>query len=122
MASLVETRLKPTLTMAEVFGANHVYAPRAHPGTCDWVIRDPALLDAITANQLAVVGEMPVVCSAGAATPNGLELLAEAGLEVPVSTHTYRDPQNAIETAAHFAKAGTKVIVQHIYPRGVLDD
>jgi len=108
--------------MAEVHGPGFVYAPRAHPKTCDWIIRDPALLDAITGNQIAVLGEMPMVCSAGAATPTGLELLAEAGLEVPASTHTYRDPQNAIEMAAHFAECGTKVVVQHIYPGGVLSD
>jgi hypothetical protein len=118
----VTRSLKPTLTIAEVYGPKHVYAPRAHPKSCNWIVRDPALLDAITANQLAVLGEMPVVCSAGAATPTGLELLAEAGLAVPAVTHTYRDPQNAIEMAAHFAECGTKVVVQHIYPHGVLND
>jgi hypothetical protein len=108
--------------MAEVYGLSHVYAPRAHPKTCDWIVRDPALLDAITGNQLPIASDMPVVCSAGVATPLGLELLEEAGLEPATSIHTYSDEQQAIEITTRFAECGKKIVVQHIYPTGVLND
>jgi hypothetical protein len=108
--------------MAEVYGPSHVYAPRAHPKTCDWIARDPALLDGLTGNQLPIAGDMAVVCSAGVTTPLGLELLAEAGLQPAASTHTYCDEQHAIEITTRFAERGTKVVVQHIYPDGVLND
>ena len=114
--------LRPALTMAEVYGPCHVYAPRAHPKTCDWIVRDPALLDAITGNQLPIAGDMAVVCSAGVTTPLGLELLAEAGLQPATSTHPYCDEQHAIEITHRLAEYGTKVVIQHIYPDGVLSD
>jgi hypothetical protein len=108
--------------MAEVYGPGRIYAPRAHSKTCDWIVRDPAVLDWITGNQLPIAGEMPVVCSAGVATPLGLELLSEAGLQPAAATHTYRDEPHAIEIATRFAGSGTKVVVQHIYPDGLLND
>jgi hypothetical protein len=107
--------------MAEVYGPGHVYAPRAHPKSCDWIVRDPAVLDAITGNQLPIADDMAIVCSAGVTTPLGLELLTEAGLQPARSTHTYCDEQHAIETTLRFAECGTKVVVQHIYPDGVLN-
>jgi hypothetical protein len=108
--------------MAEVYGPGHIYAPRAHSQTCDWIMRDPAVLDWITGNQLPIAGEMPVVCSAGVTTPAALELLSEAGLQPAASTHAYRDEPHAIEIATRFAGVGTKVVVQHIYPDGLLND
>lgn len=113
--------LQPTLTMAKLYGPGHVYAPRAHPKSSDWIVRDPAVLDALTGNQLSIAGDMDVVCSAGVATPLGLELLTEAGLQPAYSIHTFCDEQHAIETTLRFAECGTKVIVQHIYPDGVLN-
>jgi hypothetical protein len=110
------------LTMAEVYGLSHVYAPRAHPETCDWIVRDPALLDAITGNQLPIAGDMAVVCSAGVATPLGLELLGEAGLQSATSMYTYCNEQQAIEITTRFAECGKKIVAQHIYPTGVLND
>jgi hypothetical protein len=108
--------------MAEVYGPSHVYAPRAHPKTCDWINPDPALRDIITGSHLTIAGDIAVVCSAGVTTPLGLELLAEAGLQLAASTNAYCDEQHAIEIATRFAECGTKIVVQHIYPDGVLND
>lgn len=108
--------------MAEVYGPSHVYAPRAHPKTCDWINPDPALRDVITGSHLTIAGDIAVVCSAGVTTPLGLELLAEAGLQLAASTNAYCDEQHAIEIATRFAECGTKIVVQHIYPDGVLND
>jgi hypothetical protein len=116
------TRLQPTLTMADIYGPGHVYAPRAHPKTTSWLRYAPAVFDALTGNQLCVAGDMPLVCSAGAVTPSALEFLAEAGLQPGTAAHTYRDELHAIEIAVQLAKCGRKVVVQHIYPDGVLND
>jgi hypothetical protein len=36
--------------------------------------------------------------------------------------YTYRDEQQAIEITTRFAECGRKIVVQHIYPTGVLND
>jgi L-aspartate-L-methionine ligase len=114
--------LQPVLTMADVYGPGHVYAPRAHPQTADWIRYAPPVLDALTGNQLSIIGHMDAICSAGSVTPRGLELLAEAGLPPASSIHTFRGEQGAIEIAAGFAERGVKIVVQHRYPDGVLRD
>jgi hypothetical protein len=116
------THLQPTLTMREVYGPGRVYAPRAHPQTSDWLRYPSIVLDALTGNQLSIMGGLPAVCSVGAATPLGLALLEEAGLQPPVEVHTYRDEQHAVEIAVSLAECGARVIVQHRYPDGVLSD
>jgi L-aspartate-L-methionine ligase len=126
MASAAEQRMaahvRPTLTMREVYGPGHVYAPRAHPQTSDWLRYGSIVLDSLTGNQLSIMGGLPAVCSAGAATPLGLALLEEAGLQTPAEVHTYRDEMQAVEIAVELAERGKKIVVQHRYPDGVLSD
>jgi hypothetical protein len=122
MPSFVKTPLRALLTMGEIYGHGLIYAPRAHPRTCDWIPRDSAMLDGLTGGQLTVAGGMAVVCSRGVTTPLGLELLADAGLRTGSSIHTYRDEEDAIEIAAELAASGRKIVVQHIYPDGVLNE
>lgn len=118
--AVLTSRLAPAVSFAQVFGPNHVYAPRAHGGRCRWLTEDQAILDALTANQLCVAGEMPVVCSAGTVTPAGLELLGEAGMSAPTTTHVYRTPDEAVRITRGLASGGTTVVLQHVYPDGEL--
>ena len=112
--------LRPILTFDEVYGPHRTYAPRAHPQTCGWITRDPALLDWLTGNQLCVMGSMPVVCSAGVTSPKSWELLAEAGIAKATSPLTFKGEQNAFDVARSASEKG-KLVVQHAYPPGVVD-
>jgi hypothetical protein len=113
--------LRPILAFDEVYGPGRVYAPRAHPETSRWITRDPALLDWLTGNQLCVAGLMPVVCSAGAVTPRAWELLAEGGVARPSAPLIYKGEKQAFEVA-RAAVAKGKLVVQHAYPAGVVDE
>ncbi len=113
--------LRPTVTMAEIYGPNHVYAPRAHPATCGWLTHDQALLDSLTGNQLSIVGNMAVVCSAGSVTPAAIELMALAGLDLSqTQLHPFVGEHDAVDTLHRLATAGKTFVVQHVYPNGVL--
>jgi hypothetical protein len=122
MGSSNNTQWSLDLTLSEVYGPGHIYAPRAHWQTSQWIVPDAAVLDGITGNQLLVLGNMPVVCSAGVATELWMELSAELRLEASKSIHTYSDAQDAIELAKQFATSGYKVVVQHVYPAGVIKE
>jgi L-aspartate-L-methionine ligase len=112
--------LRPILAFDEVYGPGRTYAPRAHPQTCGWITRDPALLDWLTGNQLCVMGSMPVVCSAGATSPKSWELLAEAGIARASHPLTYTGEQKAFDVARGASDNG-RLVVQHAYPDGVVD-
>lgn len=112
--------LRPILTLADVYGPRRVYAPRAHPMTCDWISRDAMLLDALTGNQLCVAGAMPVVCSAGSVVPAATDLLAESGIAPAASPLIYRGAVEALGQVARAAAGGAKVVLQHAYPPGAL--
>ena len=120
MGSSTNARWYPLLTLSEVYGPRHVYAPRAHWQTSQWIVPDTSMLDGITGNQLCVLGNMPIVCSAGVATAAWVELLTEFGFDAPDSIHTYSNAEDAIEQAKQFATSGYKVVVQHVYPEGVI--
>jgi hypothetical protein len=112
--------IRPTITLAEVFGPSHVYAPRAHRQTCRWISSDEFLLDWLTGNQLAVVGDVSVICSAGCNTPAAQALLSDAGLEITSTAVAYRNEKLAFELARDVARRGEKLAVQHAYPSGVV--
>lgn len=68
--------------MSDIYGPAHIYVARAHPEFCDWLPSEPHVLDSLTGGQLAIAGEMPLLCSEGFNSASGLELLALAGLKV----------------------------------------
>ena len=57
--------LRPVLTMSDVYGPGHTFVPRAHDAASDWLPGGACFLDSLTGNQLAIAGDMPVVCSEG---------------------------------------------------------
>jgi L-aspartate-L-methionine ligase len=118
----VNTPLQPILSMSEVYGPDRAYIPRAHEQGCQWVYPDPAMLDARTGGSLCIAGQMPTVCSAAALRPAGLELLAEAGIIISNSVRGYADGRQALEIAMQLARDGNKLVLQHVYPPGVIPD
>lgn len=112
--------LLPDRTLGCIYGPCRFFAPRAHQRTSQWISRDPVLLDWITGLLQSIVGDMPFVCSAGAASPAGMDLLADAGILPPTSMHTYPGEAQAIELMQDFIRCGSKVVLQHIYPRDLI--
>lgn len=107
--------LRPALTMSDIYGPGLILFPRAHDAACDWLPNGPHMLDSLTGGQLAIAGDMPVVCSAGFKSRAGLELMALAGLEPAPHRIHYRAGE---AFAALFAGDG-KLVVQHAFPDGV---
>lgn len=117
------TPLRPALTLADALGPGRAYAPRAHPRSSRWLPGgDPSLFDALTGNQLAVVGDMPVVCSVGAATDEAMDLYALAGLAPATDLRVYRGEADAARVVRELAASGRKLVIQHVYPAGELPD
>jgi hypothetical protein len=111
-------RLRPTLTMSEIFGPDRIFFPRAHDGYSDWLPEKPAVLDALTGGSLAIAGDMPVVCSEGFNTPVGLDLLAFTGFDVAQDRihFTAGGQIHAFATAA--TRPNAKIVFQHAFPPG----
>lgn len=112
----LEAELKPVCTHADVYGPNHVYLPRASAGSNRWLPRDPWLLDVLSGAQLPLAGDTPVLCSAAVATPPGLQLLRDAGLQPGTHLQTFCGDQDRITQSRELARAGHRLIVQHRYP------
>lgn len=100
--------------MSDVYGQGHVYAPRAHDAACDWLPRGSLSLDFLTGSQLAIAGDMPVVCSEGFDTRSGLDLLALAGFEPAQIRIPFRSG-NALE-ALSTIDPEAKLVFQHAFP------
>lgn len=106
--------LQPLLTLDAVFGPDLLLSPRPSPNACCWLPQDEALLDNLTGGMLTVLGRMPVLCSAGVATPEGLRLLQDAGLPVSAPLHLY--PYSTYYLAC-LAKLATPagIALQHVH-------
>ncbi|HET7605991.1 MAG TPA: hypothetical protein VFK28_07975 [Sphingomicrobium sp.] len=115
---MTRDRLRPTLTMSEIFGPNQIFFPRAHDGYSDWLPDDPAVLDALTGGSLTIAGDMPIVCSAGHDTPAGLDLMARAGLEVAQARLHFKAGRQLDALAAAAARPDTRIVFQHALPPG----
>lgn len=101
--------------MAEVFGPGHVYAPRVHDQAADWLPDNPCYLDGITGGQLAIAGEIPVVCSIGSVTSAAADLLECAGLRLPPKLFTFQagGSLDAVKTALGSSE---RLVLQHVFP------
>lgn len=108
--------LKPVCTYDDVYGPGHVYLPRASAGSNQWLPKDPWVLDVLTGAQLPLAGTTPVLCSAAVATPAGLQLLRDAGLQPGSHLLTFSDEADRIAQSRELARAGRRLIVQHRYP------
>lgn len=108
--------LHPTLTLGEILGTDLVYSPRASPNGCAWLPPSAAVLDGLTGGQLAVVGDMPVLCAAGVSSPEALGLLRDAGLPVPANLIRYADGADCLRRLAELSGSARKIVLQHVHP------
>jgi hypothetical protein len=105
--------------MSDIYGPDRIFVSRAHDDFCAWLPNEPHVLDGLTGGQLAIAGDMPVVCSTGFGTPAAAELLALAGIEPGANQITFRagEDEGAFRRAA---SAGAKLVLQHALPADVV--
>jgi len=79
----VRAWLKPVQSLSQIYGSEVIYSPRASPNACTLLPHDEFILDSMTGGQIPVAGDMPIFCASGASTPEGLQLLRDAGFDIP---------------------------------------
>lgn len=116
----MHARLRPALTLEELFGVERLYCPRPSPNACAWLPRDQAALDMLTGGQLAIAGGARMLCAEAVCSPQALELLREAGFDVPAEPLRYRDADDYLRVLAELAGDSQTVVVNHVHPVGEL--
>lgn len=99
-----------------VLGAGAVVCARPPRETYGVLPGDRHAQDALSAPPIAIAGAAPVICSAGAATAMGLELVRAAGLPVSPDIRTYRSPDEYRAHLQSAARAGSRLALQHVHP------
>jgi hypothetical protein len=105
-------------TLSEVLGPEPVFVPRPSFSGQDFLRRprDDPDRHSWTANFLSVLGDLDSVCAVGAATPEALELLSEAGLPHRPRVLEYRDAASYLGLVRSLARRGRRLVLQHIHP------
>lgn len=104
--------LAPALTLAALTGPGHAYVPVAPAGGVRWGVSGPGLWDAYTGAHLAVVGDMPALCHAGAATPRVRALLERSGVALPDALVTYACAGTRGAALRTLARAERRMVLQ----------
>lgn len=112
----IMTTIAPKLTLFDVCGPGYVFNSRIPDNASEWVVRGPGSADAVTGNQLIVVGPMPVLCSARVATHAGLALLRDIGFTLEADIVTFTDATDRLNRLKSLADKGLAVIDQHVQP------
>jgi len=110
------TRLTPKLTLFDLCGPGHVFNSRLPDNAAEWSLGNPGTADAVTGNQLTIVGPMPVLCSATVASPDGLAVLREVGFKLEAEIVTFTDSGDRLERMKALARKGLVFIDQHAQP------
>src|SRR5436305_12706194 len=84
---------RPLPARPSVFGPGAVLTARLPRSDTGANTADPHLCDAYTGPIMAIADATPVICSAGVASPCGLDLLGAAGVPVSREIRTYRTAQ-----------------------------
>lgn len=112
--------MTPSRFLHEIYGPGLAYSGYAPVGASRWLSDNRATLLAITGNQLPIVGDMPILCAAGTATPASLELLEEADICRPAHLHTFHDETDYAARLAELTGAGQRIVIQHRHPAACL--
>lgn len=114
--SLRMSTIQPSIRLIDLCGPGHAFNPRVPDNATRWVFESPAIADASTGNLLTAIGEMPVLCHAGAVREDALALLRDMGLVIEAELVTYIDAADRRDKLRHLAERGLKIIDQHAQP------
>ncbi|MEA2297656.1 MAG: hypothetical protein QOF77_592 [Solirubrobacteraceae bacterium] len=98
-----------------VFGPEAVLTARLPLSDKGANTADPHLRDALTGPIVAIADRTPVICSAGVASPCGLDLLAGAGVPASREIRTYRTAEEFHRLVAEVIGNGERLLCQHVH-------
>lgn len=75
--------LQPLITLSSIYGNSFIFMARTSPNATRWHPQDEMVLDISTATMLTILGDMPIVCAASVSTSDALNLLRDAGFQLP---------------------------------------
>jgi hypothetical protein len=108
--------ITPRLTLFDLCGPGHVFNSRIPDNAAEWVFTAPGVADAVTGNQLTIVGRMPILCSAAVATDAGLALLRGIGFKLEAEIIPFTDSADRMKRMKGFSGKGLVFIDQHVQP------
>src|SRR4051812_42738221 len=100
---------------ASVFGPGAVLTARLPLSDTGANTADPHLCDAYTGPIMAIADATPVICSAGVASPCGLDLLDGAGVPVSREIRTYRTASEFRRLVGDVLGSGERLLCQHVH-------
>lgn len=98
-----------------VFGPGAVLTARLPRSEAGANTGDPHLCDAYTGPIMAIADQTPVICSAGVASPCGLDLLGAAGVPVSREIRTYRTTEDFKRLVGDVLASGERLLCQHVH-------
>jgi hypothetical protein len=98
-----------------VFGPGAVLTARLPRSDTGANTADPHLCDAYTGPIMAIADATPVICSAGVASPFGLDLLAAAGVPVSREIRAYRTAEEFHRLVGDVIGNGERLLCQHVH-------
>jgi hypothetical protein len=105
----------PARERTSVFGPGAVLTARLPLSDTGANTADPHLCDAYTGPIMAIADQTPVICSAGVASPAGLELLGAAGVPVSREIRTYRTAEEFHGLVGDVIANGERLLCQHVH-------
>jgi hypothetical protein len=109
-ASLIAVR-----ETTSVFGPGAVLTARLPLSETGANTVDPHLCDSYTGPIMAIADQTPVICSAGVASPCGLDLLAAAGVPVSREIRAYRTQEDFQRLVGDVIGNGERLLCQHVH-------
>ena len=102
-------------TRTSVFGPGAVLTARLPLSDTGANTADPHLCDAYTGPIMAIADASPVICSAGVASPCGLDLLAAAGVPLSREIRTYHSREEFRRLVDDVIGNGERLLCQHVH-------
>jgi len=106
---------RPARERTSVFGPGAVLTARLPLSDTGANTADPHLCDAYTGPIMAIADQTPVICSAGVASPCGLDLLGAAGVPVSREIRTYRTTEDFHRLVGDVLANGERLLCQHVH-------
>ena len=100
---------------ASPFGPGAVLTARLPLSDTGANTADPHLCDAYTGPIMAIADATPAICSAGVASPCGLDLLERAGVPLSREIRTYRTAEEFGRLVGDVLAGGERLLCQHVH-------